>query len=142
MDTCPSTIKLPDGHVDKTKRYDALHWNMSEQQRDESGRWKGIDTEQAILKAFDAADAPFLTANEVADTVGIANSTAHNHLNRMRENGEVDRKETGARSVGWWATVAPAPSAETLRDIEATEGELERGETTSQAAMKARYGIE
>jgi hypothetical protein len=33
-------------------------------------------------------------------------------LKRMREDGTVDRKKTGARSAGWWATVAPQLSEE------------------------------
>jgi hypothetical protein len=35
--------------------------------------------------------------------------------------------------------VAPAASEEMLQDIEATEGELERGETISQDEMKRRW---
>lgn len=60
----------------------------------------------------------------------------------MREDELVDRKRTGSRAVAWWATVAPAPSAETLCDIQETEGERERGETTSQAKMKKRLGMD
>jgi hypothetical protein len=36
----------------------------------------------------------------------------------------------------------PAPSAETLEDIEATEEELAREETTGQEAMERRLGID
>jgi DNA-binding IclR family transcriptional regulator len=115
---------------------------VSEQKRDESGRWKGISTEQAILKVFDTADAPFLTANEVADAVGIANSTANNHLRQMRENGLVDRKKTGARSVGWWAKVAPRLSEESIARVEQSRREIERGETVSHDDMKARLGMD
>jgi predicted transcriptional regulator len=115
---------------------------MSETDRDERGRFTGEVTEQDILKAFDRADAPFLTAAELGEELGISRQAANYRLKRMREEGHVERKQTGARSVGWWATVAPAPSPETLRDIEATEGELEHGETISQAEMKKRLGID
>lgn len=104
---------------------------MSNRQRDESGRWKGISTKQDVLKAFDNADAPFLTAGEVADAVGIANSTANNHLNQMREDGLVGRKETGARAVGWWAKVAPQLSEESIARVERGRNEVERGEVVA-----------
>ena len=113
------------------KREHGLLPCMSNRHRDETGRWEGISTGQDILKAFDQADAPFLTANEVADAVGIANSTANNHLNQMRERSLVDRKETGARSVGWWATVAPRLSEESVARVERSREEIERGEVVA-----------
>ena len=115
---------------------------MSETDRDERGRFTATVTEQDILKAFDRADAPFLTAAELGEELSVSRQAANYRLKRMRDDGLVDRKEAGARAVAWWATVTPAPSAETRRDIEATEGELERGETTSQAEMKKRLGMD
>lgn len=115
---------------------------MSEQQRDESGEFAEKVTDQDVLKLFDFADEPVLTASEVAAGLPITREAAGRRLNRMRESNLVDRKETGARAVAWWATVAPAPSEETLRDIEATEGELEAGETVGQSEMKRRLGID
>jgi orotate phosphoribosyltransferase-like protein len=113
-----------------------------EQQHDEGGQFTEKVSEQDILKVFDRADAPFLASGEVADELPISREAVNYRLNRMREDSRVERKEVGARAVGWWATVAPAPSAETLRDIEATEGEVERGETVSQSAMKQRLGMD
>lgn len=115
---------------------------MSETNRDERGQFTETVTEQDILKAFDRADAPFLTAAELGEKLGVSRQSANYRLKRMREKETVDRKQTGARAVAWWSTVAPAPSDETRRDIEATEGELERGETTSQAEMKQRLGMD
>lgn len=115
---------------------------MSETDRDDSGRFTESVTEQDILKVFDQADAPFLTAKELADKLSFTRQAATYRLKQMLDDGLVGRKETGARSVGWWATVAPAPSAETIHDIETTEGELEQGETVSQEEMKQRLGID
>jgi len=115
---------------------------MSEQQREDSGEFSEKVTDQDVLKVFDAEDAPVLTANELGEKLSVSRSAMTHRLNRMREEGLVDRKQTGARAVAWWSTVAPAPSAETRRDIEATEGEVERGETTSQAEMKRRLGMD
>lgn len=115
---------------------------MSGTDRDDSGRFTESVTEQTILKAFDRADAPFLTAKELADELPFTRQAATYRLKRMRDDDLVGRKKTGARSVGWWAKTAPAPSAETVSDIQATEGELERGETVSQEEMKQRLGID
>lgn len=115
---------------------------MSETNRDDRGRFTETVTEQEILKAFDRADAPFLTAAELGEQVGVSRQAANHRLKGMHEEGRVERKRAGARAVAWWATVAPAPSTETLRDIEATEGELERGETVSQADVKRRLGMD
>jgi predicted transcriptional regulator len=116
---------------------------MSEgQPRNDAGRFGEKVTEQDVLKLFDKADAPFLTAREIADELPISREAVHYRLTQMLEKGTVGKKKTGARSVGWWSEVAPAPSAETRHDIEATEGELERGETTSLAEMKRRLGMD
>jgi predicted ArsR family transcriptional regulator len=115
---------------------------MSDTDRDDRGRYTESVSEQEILKVFDRADAPFLTASELADQLPFTKQAANHRLQQMHDNDHVERKQAGGRSIGWWATVAPAPSEETLRDIEATEGELERGETTSQEEMKRRLGID
>jgi CTP-dependent riboflavin kinase len=94
------------------------------------------------LKVFDRADAPFLTAKELASELPFTQQAANYRLQQMHDKNHVGRKQAGGRSVGWWSKVAPAASEETLRDIETTEGELERGETISQDEMKRRLGID
>jgi predicted ArsR family transcriptional regulator len=81
---------------------------MSENQpRNEGGKFGEKVTEQDILKVFDAAEDPFLTAAEIADQLPISRQAVHHRLETMREKGLVDKKKTGARGAGWWATVAP-----------------------------------
>lgn len=111
---------------------------MSNRSRDESGRYTEEVSEQAILTRFDTADAPFLTAPEIADEFGVTRQAVTYRLKEMRDRGLVDRKQAGASSVGWWATAAPAPSDETRRDIEATERELEHNETMNQTEVKRK----
>lgn len=89
---------------------------MSEQQRDESGKFGEKVTDQDVLKAFDAADAPVLTANELAGELSLSRSAMNHRLNRMRENGLVDCKETGARAIAWWR-VENKTTAEPLREL-------------------------
>jgi DNA-binding IclR family transcriptional regulator len=104
---------------------------MSNRSRRKSGEFSEEVSDNDILKVFDAADAPFLTAGEVADALPLSRSGTNNRLNRLREAGLVDRKETGARSVGWWATVAPRLSEPSAARIEQNREEIDRGEVVA-----------
>ena len=109
---------------------------MSESDRDESGRFTETVSEQDILKAFDRAEAPFLTAAELGEELGVSRQTANYRLKRMREKGLVDRKETGARAVAWWATVAPRLSPEARRRVDAAD----RKSAVSLDDLEAEFG--
>lgn len=115
---------------------------MSNRHRDEHGRFTGELTEQDILKEFDASDAPFLTAPEIADEFGVTRQAVTYRLKQMRDEGLVGCKETGASSVGWWAKVAPRLSDEVIRGIEESDRQRERGETVSMGEMKSRLGMD
>jgi len=81
---------------------------MSENQpRSDAGKFGEKVTEQDILKVFDASDDPFLTTSELADELPLSRQAIHHRLTQMRGEGLVDKKKTGARGAGWWATVAP-----------------------------------
>ncbi|PSP66665.1 hypothetical protein BRC85_09400 [Halobacteriales archaeon QS_1_69_70] len=58
-------------------------------------------------KVFDATDDPFLTASEIAERLPVTRQGVYNRLEQMREKKLVDKRKTGARGAGWWATVAP-----------------------------------
>jgi len=64
-------------------------------------------SEQDILKVFEEADEPFLTAPEIADRLPVSRQAVNYRLEKMLEKDLVGKKKTGARSVGWWAKVAP-----------------------------------
>ena len=100
---------------------------MSDRKRSESGEYVETVSDNDILLAFDAADAPVLTSGELADRLPISRSAVNHRLNRMRERGLVDRKETGARAVAWWAEVAPRLSAESATRVEQAREEIESG---------------
>lgn len=87
----------------------------------ESSKYDKKVSDQDVLKVFDAAEAPFLTAGEIADTLPITRSAVNYRLNKMREKGLVDRKETGSRAVGWWAKVAPQLSEEAQARADAAD---------------------
>lgn len=64
-------------------------------------------SDQDVLKVFDNADEPVLTASEIAEALPVTRQAVNYRLNRMHEEGTVDRKNAGASAVVWWATVAP-----------------------------------
>jgi predicted ArsR family transcriptional regulator len=45
---------------------------------------------------------PFVTANEVADSLDVARQTAHKHLQRLHEQGELNKRKVGGSAVIWW----------------------------------------
>lgn len=124
------------------KPLEGMGFDMSESDRDEGGRFTEKFTENDILKIFDDADAPFMTAAELADELSVSRSAVNYRLQDMREQGLVGRKKTGSRAVGWWATVAPELSEETIENIAESEGEIERGETVGLDEMKRRLGVD
>lgn len=96
---------------------------MSEADRDGSDRRERKITDQDILKVFDRADEPVLTSSEIADALPVTRQAVNYRLKRMHEDGLVDRKETGARAVVWWATVAPHLSKAAAEAAEAADPE-------------------
>jgi len=116
---------------------------MSEgQPRDEGGRFGDKLTDQAILKVFDAAEEPFLTTAEVHEglDVDVSHKAVYQRLERMHDDGVVGKKSTGARSVGWWAEVAPRLDADLADDLAAEDVDGEGAVT--QAEMKQRLGMD
>jgi predicted ArsR family transcriptional regulator len=97
---------------------------MSENQpRGEGGEFGEKVTEQDILKVFDATEDPFLTAGEIADRLPISRQAVHHRLETMREKGLIDKKKTGARGAGWWATVAPRLDPDVAEQADAADRE-------------------
>jgi predicted HTH transcriptional regulator len=103
---------------------------MSEERpRRDDGTFEKEVTEQAILKTFDRADEPVLTAKEIADELNTTSVTVTRHLKEMLDKDLVGRKETGARAVAWWAKVAPELSDESKERVEESRKEVEEGDT-------------
>lgn len=75
---------------------------MSEHPRDGGGRFAEKVSERDILALFAEADAPFLTAPEIAARVGVTRQAITYRLKRMREKGLVERKDVGSNAVVWW----------------------------------------
>lgn len=92
--------------------------SSDEQGRDDRGQFGSKMTEQDILKAFDCAEDPMVTAREVRDLldeefgIGVTSEAVRNRLQRLESEGLVRSKRFGARAVGWQALVAPRLSEE------------------------------
>lgn len=84
---------------------------------------QGKISEQDILKVFDAANEPFLTASEIANEMPVSRQAVNYRLETMHKKGSVGRKKTGARSVGWWAEVGPRLSHEARARADAASRE-------------------
>lgn len=88
-------------------------------------------SEQDILKIFDEADAPVLTSSEIAEELPVSRQAVNYRLEQMLEKELVGKKKTGARSVAWWAKVAPGLSARAVEDVERAREQIDRGETVA-----------
>ena len=104
--------------------------SSDEQDRDDRGQFGPKMTEQDILKAFDYAEDPMVTAAEVKDLlneefgIGVTSEAVRNRLRQLEDDGLVGSKRFGARAVGWQALVAPRLSED------AAERSEERRETS------------
>ena len=103
--------------------------------RDEGGKFAEKVTKQDILKVFDEADEPVLSATEIADVFDVARQTISRRLDDMEEEGLVEKKQIGARAVAWWATVAPALSPEAAARADAAD----RESTVSLSELEAEF---
>lgn len=113
---------------------------MSNRARNDSGKYTDKLTQQDVLKAFDyetTAETPMLTTKEINNALNdhfgivVSSETVRRRLREMEADELVASKKFGASAVGWTALVAPELSDSVKADIEATEGELEHGETVS-----------
>lgn len=58
-------------------------------------------SDNQILREFEEAEAPYLTASELADRLDMTRQGIHDRLVDLYERGELERKKSG-RTVGWW----------------------------------------
>lgn len=100
-----------------------------------TGRKRRVSDDE-ILQVFHEAEAPVLTAGEVADKVPIGRSGVNPRLHDLAEKGRLSRKEVGGRAVVWWVanngeTDPPAAPLKKLVGMLAPE-EADRAEDRSQ----------
>jgi len=59
-------------------------------------------TESKLREEIENHENPFVTASEMAEALGVARQTAYKHLQRMHENGELEKEKIGGSAVIWW----------------------------------------
>lgn len=73
---------------------------MAEQTRDNQGRFQEKVTLDDVHELFDRGEP--ISATDVADEFDISNRAALNKLEKLEENGMIERKQVGSRAVVWW----------------------------------------
>lgn len=70
------------------------------------------DVGETVARALERHAGEPMTASEVATAVGCVRRTAHKHLTRLADDGDVETKKVGSRARVWWCS-APTEAAET-----------------------------
>jgi len=76
-------------------------------ERDDSGRYSETVSPEQVLALF--TDTEPRTTSEVSESLEIAQKTAYNKLETLRDRGEIRKKNIGGLAVVWWR---PNPNAE------------------------------
>jgi len=88
---------------------------MSQQERDENGRYREKVSLDEIRRFFRRSEPR--TATEISEELDISSRAVLNKLDRMHENGEIKRKEVGARAVVWYRELNPKTAVEVLSEM-------------------------
>lgn len=59
-------------------------------------------SDQQIITAIEEHDDPVVSSKEVAELFDHTRQWAHRRLNRLSDDGLVEKKESGGQSVVWW----------------------------------------
>lgn len=70
-----------------------------ERERNNSGQYTEQVTPESVLTVFKESDLPVLTASEVAEELDCSRPAAYNKLEKLVDQGELDKKKVGARAV-------------------------------------------
>lgn len=66
-----------------------------------AGRPKKISDEE-ILQVLYETDERVMTAREIGEELGETRRTLHRRLDELHDDGMVEKKKVGGRSVVWW----------------------------------------
>jgi response regulator of citrate/malate metabolism len=70
-----------------------------DRERDEGGQYVEQVTLDSVLRVFQGAEIPVLTANEVADELGCSRPAAYQKLEQLVDKDDLIKKKVGARAV-------------------------------------------
>lgn len=89
---------------------------MSERVRDEDGQFVETITPERVLGVMRTADAPVVTARDIADALGCTPEAVMKKLKQLQNQGRVTRRQVGAHAVVWWLTEQPMLETEGNHD--------------------------
>lgn len=89
---------------------------MSERVRDEDGQFVETITPERVLGVMRTADAPVVTAKDIADELECTPEAVTKKLKQLQKQDRVARRQVGARAVVWWLTEQPSLDTEGEHD--------------------------
>ncbi len=82
--------------------------------RNDRGEYSPAVTDEEILAFIAREDRPIQTAQSVGEQFGIDRSQAYRRLQRLSEDGVLERSKVGGRAVVWWLST----ESERARDVQ------------------------
>lgn len=86
---------------------------MSNERREDTGRYAETVAPEDVLGVFDAVEGPVVTSGDVAEALDCSRETARRKLSSLEEQGHVSSRTTAGRVV-WWL----ADEREPVRDVD------------------------
>lgn len=93
--------------------------------RNDGGKYTSNVADESLLAHFSRADRPFQTARSVADRFDLDRSQAYRRLQRLADDGAIEKTKVGGRAVVWWLTDDNAAVPET-RAVNANDPVFDR----------------
>jgi len=59
-------------------------------------------SDQELLEAFNEIEGPFVTASELETVLPITRTAIHKRLQKLHQEGEINRKKPTQHMIGWW----------------------------------------
>jgi Fe2+ or Zn2+ uptake regulation protein len=75
-----------------------------EHPRRSGGEFEAKVGDEELLEVFREAETPVLTASMAADRLPIGRQAVYERLQKLEEQGRIDRLKVGGRAVVWWPT--------------------------------------
>ena len=84
----------------------------SERERAKTGKYVETITLDRVFDAVASHPDPTVSAREVGEVLGCSTDAARKKLAQLHEDGKVERKKVGGRSVVWWLADDVSPARE------------------------------
>ncbi|MCW8173298.1 helix-turn-helix domain-containing protein [Natrialba sp. INN-245] len=82
--------------------------------RNDRGEYSSTVTDEEILAFIAREDRPIQTAQSISDQFGIDRSQAYRRLQRLSDDGVLERSKVGGRAVVWWLSTESERASEVL----------------------------